>query len=197
MIAVPLNELYLARGTCIMSFSVTLPAHAQHFSSITPNAVAPSILSTNTLGADTVNFSSAAPIGNYLPSLITNNGHTFKTSGTLPMKDGKLIYTGIVGDTVTQEQGYEAAKLCAQNALALAEQELGSLDRIKKVTTVTGYVASTPGFTDHPKVINGASDYLVETLGDRGRHTRAAVGMASLPLNAPVEISFEMEITPE
>lgn len=112
------------------------------------------------------------------------------------MVDGKLKHTGIVGDTVSLDEAHQAAEQCAKNALAMAEEQLGSLDAITQILAVTGYVASTPKFGQHPHVLNGASDYLVRILGERGRHTRTAVGVASLPLNSPVEISFLMAVQP-
>lgn len=128
----------------------------------------------------------AAPLANYVPYLLIGN-HLF-ISGQLPMKDGSIAITGKVGDTLSLEQGVEAAKLCAINILAQAKAALGSLDRISTLAKLGGFVAAPPSFTDHPKVINGASDLMVSVLGDAGRHTRFAVGASALPLDAAVEI---------
>ena len=130
----------------------------------------------------------ASPKGNYLPALST--GHLLYLSGALPLWEGELRYSGAVGAEQTLEAGYEAAKLCALNSLAVIKAELGSLDAIEQIVSVSGYVYGKPGFADSPQVINGASDLLVELLGDRGKHTRAAVTVAGLPLQASVEIQM-------
>jgi enamine deaminase RidA (YjgF/YER057c/UK114 family) len=118
------------------------------------------------------------------------HGGTARTSGQLPRdRDGRVINTGVVGDTVTVDEAYEAARACALNALSVLRAELGSLDRIDRILTVTGYVASAPGFTEQPKVVDGASHLLVEVFGEpAGRHTRSAIGVAALPRGGPVEI---------
>lgn len=131
------------------------------------------------------------PLGTYVPFI--RQGNLVMTSGLLPMVDGELLATGLVTEA-TLAQANAAAQQCAANALLLFEQELGSLDTIKRMVSVTGYVQAAAGFTQHPQVINGASDYLVEHLGERGQHVRTAVGVASLPLDASVEISFVAEI---
>ncbi len=127
-----------------------------------------------------------AAIGTYVP--FVHLGGQLLISGQLPMKDGAIAVAGTLGDGVDVAQGQEAAKLCALNILAQAKAALGDLDRIVQLLRLNGFVSATPGFADHPKVINGASDLMVEILGDKGRHTRIAVGCASLPLNAAVEI---------
>lgn len=127
-----------------------------------------------------------AAIGTYVP-FVHLDGQLL-ISGQLPMKDGALAVAGTLGDGVEVAQGQEAARLCALNILAQAKAALGDLDRIVQLLRLNGFVSATPGFADHPKVINGASDLMVEILGDKGRHTRIAVGCASLPLNAAVEI---------
>lgn len=132
-----------------------------------------------------------AAVANYLPVIEEDGWIT--VSGQLPLKDGKLTCTGYVGKDVTAEEAYEAAKLCAINGLALIKQAAGSLDRVR-ITRVGGFVASAPGFTGQPQVINGASDLLVAVLGERGRHARAAVGVAELPLGAAVEVEFSARI---
>jgi enamine deaminase RidA (YjgF/YER057c/UK114 family) len=136
----------------------------------------------------------ATPIANYVPAVRT--GNLLFISGQLPLKDGQVSITGIVGDTVTPEQAQDAAKLCALNIIAQAKTALnGDLDRVKRVVKLTGFVAAGPSFGGHPQVINGASDVMVQVFGDAGRHSRAAVGAPSLPRNAPVEVEaiFEVE----
>jgi len=139
------------------------------------------------------------PVANYVPyKLIVNHTPpeaTLITSGMIPVVDGKPLYTGKLGDTVSIEQGVECARACALNALGWAMTAFsGNLDRIDEVIRVNGFVACVPGFTDHPRVINGCSDLLVEVFGERGQHTRTAVGMASLPLDVPVEIDFTFKV---
>jgi enamine deaminase RidA (YjgF/YER057c/UK114 family) len=132
-----------------------------------------------------------APAGNYLPGTIS--GNLLFTSGQIPTKDGSIAYSGTVGADLSLEDGQAAARLCTLNGLAVAKGLLGDLDRITRVVKVNGYVRSAPGFTDQPKVINGASDLLVEILGDPGRHARAALGVSELPLGVGVEIDFLFE----
>jgi len=127
-----------------------------------------------------------AAIGSYVP-FVHMNGQLF-VSGQLPMKDGGLAVSGTLGYGVALESGQEAAKLCALNVLAQAKAALGDLDRIAQLLRLSGFVNAAPGFADHPKVINGASDLMVEVLGNKGLHTRIAVGCSSLPLNAAVEV---------
>lgn len=127
-----------------------------------------------------------AAIGTYVP-FVHMNGQLI-VSGQLPMKDGAVAVSGQLGDGVEVAQGQEAARLCALNILAQAKAALGDLDRITQLLRLNGFVSATADFSDHPKVINGASDLMVEILGDKGRHTRIAVGCPSLPLNAAVEI---------
>ena len=127
-----------------------------------------------------------AAIGTYVP--FVHLGGQLMISGQLPMKDGAIAIAGTLGDGVDVAQGQEAARLCALNILAQAKAALGDFDRIAQLMRLNGFVSAAPGFADHPKVINGASDLMVEILGDKGRHTRIAVGCSSLPLNAAVEI---------
>lgn len=134
----------------------------------------------------------AAPAANYVPYVLS--GNILHLSGQLPMEDGKLAVTGLVGRDVDVAGARRAAELCAINLLAQAKAALGDLSRIRRVVKIQGFVASTPDFTEQHLVINGASDLLVSVLGEAGRHARAAVGMASLPLNAAVEIDAIMEI---
>ena len=133
----------------------------------------------------------AAPAANYLP--YTRTGNLLFTSGQLPFRDGVLTATGRVGAEVGLDAGREAAKWCAVNILAQAQAALGDLAAIRRIVKITVFVASSPEFTSQHLVANGASDLLVEALGDDGRHARSAVGMASLPLNAPVEIEAIIE----
>ena len=135
----------------------------------------------------------AKPVASYIPTLIVSN--LLFTSGNLPMKDGKVIYTGKMGEGKnTIEVGCEASRLATLNSLSAARAILGSLSKIKRVVKVSGFVNSGPGFTDQPKVINGASDLLVNIFGEAGRHVRSAIGVSELPLNALVEIEFIYEI---
>ncbi|GBD40931.1 hypothetical protein HRbin39_00303 [bacterium HR39] len=128
----------------------------------------------------------AAPVANYVPA-VEAAGLLF-VSGQLPLEGGRLSLQGRLGAEVDVEAGVRAARLCALNVLAQAKAALGDLDRIARLVEVRGFVACTPEFTDHPKVINGASDLFVGVLGEAGRHARFAVGCPSLPLGAPVEI---------
>jgi enamine deaminase RidA (YjgF/YER057c/UK114 family) len=127
-----------------------------------------------------------AGIGTYVP-FVHLNAMLF-ISGQLPLEDGKIAVAGKVGDGLDVEAGQKAARLCALNILAQAKAALGDLDRIVQLLRLNGFVNAAPDFVDHPKVINGASDLLVEILGNKGRHTRIALGASSLPLNAAVEI---------
>lgn len=133
----------------------------------------------------------AAPAANYIP--FSQSGTLLFTSGQLPLKDGKLTATGLLGRDLDVAAGQDAAKWCAVNILAQAKAALGDLDRIKRIVKISVFVASTPDFIEQHLVANGASNLLVEVLGDAGRHARSAVGMASLPLNAPVEIEAIIE----
>ena len=135
----------------------------------------------------------AAPAANYVPYIRT--GHLLFTAGQLPLKDGKLQASGLLGRDVDTATGKEAAKYCAINILAQAKAALGDLETIRRLVKITVFVASTPDFVEQHLVANGASDFLVAALGERGKHARSAVGTASLPLNAAVEIEaiFEVE----
>ncbi len=128
----------------------------------------------------------APPAANYVPALIS--GQQLFISGQLPMKDGALHITGQVGEELSIEQGQEAARLCAINILAQIRTALNGFERFEQLLRLGGFVNAPASFGDHPQVINGASDLLVEVLGDAGRHTRFAVGAAGLPFNAAVEI---------
>ena len=122
------------------------------------------------------------------------HGGAARTSGQLPRIDGALTCTGTLGIDVTVEQGAAAARVCALNALSVLRAALGTLDRIERVLTVTGFVASAPGFHDQPAVVDGASRVLFEIFGDAGRHTRSAVGVAALPRGGPVEIEVTVAL---
>jgi enamine deaminase RidA (YjgF/YER057c/UK114 family) len=134
----------------------------------------------------------AAPVAAYVPCVRT--GNLVYVSGQVPSVDGKPTHLGHLGDDVDLEAGRAAARTCAVNVLAALKAELGELSRVRRVVKVTGFVASTPGFTDHPKVVNAASELFGEVFGDAGRHARAAVGMAALPLGVPVEVEAIVEV---
>jgi enamine deaminase RidA (YjgF/YER057c/UK114 family) len=116
------------------------------------------------------------------------------TAGQVPLQDGTLLHMGKVGDDVSPEEAQGCARLCALNALAAAAAQAGGLDAIGRVVKVTGFVASAPGFKDQPVVLNGASDLLREIFGEAGLHARSAVGVAELPLGAPVEVEIVVEV---
>lgn len=137
----------------------------------------------------------SAPAGSYVPARL--HGDLLAVSGQIPVRPGQPLPAGHCGVDVTVEEGYAHARQCALNGLAAARAALGSLDRIAGVVRVAGYVASPPDFTQHPAVVNGASDLLVEVFGAAGRHARAAVGMVSLPLGVPVEVEFLFAVTPD
>lgn len=128
----------------------------------------------------------ATPVGAYRPAVV--DGDHVITSGQLPLKDGTLVATGLVGNEVTEATAKDAARICALNALAAAAAAVGGVDRLTAVVKVTGFVASAPGFTAQPGVLNGASEVLGEIFGAAGLHARSAVGVAALPLGAPVEV---------
>ena len=132
------------------------------------------------------------PVAAYVPAVVT--GRYVYTSGQLPMRDGAMIAEGLVGSDVDPETAKECARQCAINALAAAQSVVGSLDRVTRVVKVVGFVASTSGFTAQPAVINGASELLLEIFGEAGRHARSAVGVAALPINAPVEVEMVLEV---
>ena len=132
------------------------------------------------------------PVGSYVPAIRT--GQLVMTSGQIPMKKGKLMFEGKVPGDLSLEEAAEAASLCALNALAAAADAAGGIDKISRIIHVGAFVNSSPGFTDQAKVANGASDLLVKIFRDAGRHTRAAVGVAELPLNAAVELDLIVEL---
>jgi enamine deaminase RidA (YjgF/YER057c/UK114 family) len=133
------------------------------------------------------------PVASYVT--VRTVGRLAFVAGQIPMPDGAVSPSGPVGGDVTTQDAAEGARRCAIQALAALRQELGSLDRIEGIVKVDVFVASAPGFTDQSKVANGASDLLVEVFGERGRHARAAVGVAELPLGAAVEVALVAEVS--
>lgn len=134
----------------------------------------------------------AAPAANYVPFVKT--GNQLFISGQLPMEGGAIAVSGKLGADLASEDGQKAAKLCAINLLAQAKAATGDLNKVVRLVKIVGFVNSTGDFTEQPKVINGASDFLVEAMGDIGRHARSAVSAASLPFGAAVEIEAIFEI---
>lgn len=133
----------------------------------------------------------ASPIGAYLPYV--RSGNLVLTSGQLPFVDGALARTGKLGADLTTEEGHELARICGLNLLAIADMAVPGLAGVR-VVKLTAYVASDPSFTEHPKVANGASELFAAVLGEAGRHSRSAVGVAALPQDAPVEIEAIFEV---
>jgi enamine deaminase RidA (YjgF/YER057c/UK114 family) len=132
------------------------------------------------------------PVANYVRSVRT--GNLVFVAGHLPVQDGKVVYQGKLGRDMDVETGYLAARLVMLNCLATLKEELGDLDRVRRIVKLLGMVNSAPDFTDTPGVVNGASDLLVQLFGERGRHARSAVGMSTLPLGASVEIEMVVEV---
>jgi len=133
----------------------------------------------------------AKPVAAYLPAVVT--GNLVYTSGQVPFADGVLLATGKVGGAVSPEEAAQLTRQCALNALAAAGEAIGSLDRVTRVVKVVVFVNSAPGFTGQPGVANGGSEFLGELFGEAGRHARSAVGVAELPLDAPVELELILE----
>jgi enamine deaminase RidA (YjgF/YER057c/UK114 family) len=134
-----------------------------------------------------------APVAAYVPAVRT--GSYVYTAGQLPLVEGKLLMTGKVGAQVSVAEAAALARTCALNALAALVSVTGGLSAVVRVVKVTGFVASDPAFTDQPRVVNGASELLLEVFGEGGRHARSAVGMAALPFDAPVEIELIAEVS--
>lgn len=134
----------------------------------------------------------AKPAGAYVPAV--QSGNLVFTAGQIPLVEGKLVATGKVGKEISVEQAKDIARICALNAVAAIKGVVGDLDRVKKVVKVVGFVASTPDFIQQPQVINGASELLEQIFGENGIHARSAVGVAVLPLDAPVEVELIVEI---
>jgi enamine deaminase RidA (YjgF/YER057c/UK114 family) len=132
------------------------------------------------------------PVAAYIPAV--RSGDQVFTSGQLPMRSGELLATGKVGAGVTEEEAYACAQQCALNAIAAVNAEVGDLSLVKRVVKVVVFVASSPDFTGQPKVANGASELLGKVFGDAGVHARSAVGVAALPLDAPVEVEVIVEL---
>jgi enamine deaminase RidA (YjgF/YER057c/UK114 family) len=133
------------------------------------------------------------PAGSYIP--VVTSGNLAFVSGQIPMQDGKVMFTGKVPTEKSIEEAQGAAKLCAINILAQLKSNLGSLDKITKIVRLSGFVNSAPDFSEQPKIINSASDLFFEILGEKGKHSRIAVGVSSLPLNSTVEIDAVVEFT--
>lgn len=132
------------------------------------------------------------PVASYVPAVRVDN--YVYTSGQIPFAGGELKYKGKVGSDLAEDQGYEAAKICAVNCLSAVRELAGSLDNIERIVKVSGYVNSAPGFFNQPRVINGASDLLGQVFGEAGKHARAAVGVSELPLNAAVEVEMVVKL---
>ena len=132
------------------------------------------------------------PLAAYIPAMQV--GNLVMTSGQVPISEGKVKYSGKVGSDLSEEEGKEAAKLCALNCLSAIKSVIGNLDKIKRVVKLTVFVSSAEGFTAQPKVANGASEFIGEIFGDAGKHVRSAVGVSELPLNSAVEIEMIVEI---
>lgn len=133
-----------------------------------------------------------APLAAYVPAV--RSGSLIYTAGQLPLVEGQLLATGKVGEQVSAGEAAALARTCALNALAAAASVVAGLSAIRRIVKVTGFVASAPGFTGQPQVVNGASELLLEVFGEAGRHARSAVGMAVLPLDAPVEVELIAEV---
>lgn len=134
----------------------------------------------------------AQPVGAYRPAV--RDGDLVLTSGQLPLRSGTLVSTGLVGDDVSQDEAKDAARVCALNAIAAAAEAAGGVDHLARVVKVTGFIASAPGFTAQPYVLNGASELLGEVFGEAGLHARSAVGVAALPLGASVEVEVTFRV---
>ena len=133
------------------------------------------------------------PVAEYIPA--KKSGNLVYCSGQGPVKEnGEFLYTGKVGGEVSKEEGYEATQLCALNALAAIKSAIGSLDKIKSIVKLRGFVNSTPDFTDQPQVVNGASELMVNIFGEKGRHARSALGTSVLPDDIPVELEMIVEV---
>ena len=132
------------------------------------------------------------PLAAYVPTM--RDGNSIYTSGQLPLVDGQLAATGKVGETVTVENAQSYARICVLNGLAAIKAEVGDLDKITQITKLVGFVSSAPEFEKQHIVINGASEFLAEIFGETGTHARSAVGVAMLPMNAPVEVEMIVKV---
>ena len=133
------------------------------------------------------------PLGSYIPVLRT--GNLVFLSGILPLRQGKLIKQGKVGKDLSLDEAREEARTATINALSVLKAHVGNLDKVTRCVKIAGYIASSPDFTEQPKVLNAASDLLFEIFGDKGKHARSTVGVNVLPLNAPLEIDFIFEVS--
>ena len=138
--------------------------------------------------------SAPTPAGAYVPTVRT--GNLVFVSGQVPKQDGKIRFRGSIGDNLSLEDGQQAARFCTLNALAAIKGEIGDLALIRRIVKLTGYVRSATDFTAHPMIIDGASELLIELFGERGRHSRVAVGVGSLPLGVAVELEMIVEVEP-
>ena len=134
----------------------------------------------------------AKPVANYVGWV--RAGNLVFTAGQVTIKDGRFEYQGKLGSDLDIDEGARAARLCAINVIAQLKDACGSLDRVKRIVKLTGFVNAVPEFTDHPKVVNGASDLMVEVFGEAGKHARSAVGVGSLPMNVAVEVEAVAEV---
>jgi enamine deaminase RidA (YjgF/YER057c/UK114 family) len=135
----------------------------------------------------------AVPVANYVPFVRT--GNLLMISGQICLEGGKLVAKGQLGGGISVEEGQKAARVCGVNVLAQVKAALGDLDRVTRVVRLGGFVNSAPGFLDSPKVMNGASDLMVAAFGDKGKHARTTVGVAALPLDAPIEVEGLFEVS--
>lgn len=133
------------------------------------------------------------PSFSYIPGLLTDDGYIY-VSGQLPMVNGEIKYKGKVGEDLTEEEGYEAAKICALNGLGVVKSLIGTLDKVERIIEVSGFVNAGSDYEDHPKVINGASDVLGDIFGEKGQHTRIALGASGLPLGVAVEVKMIVKV---
>jgi enamine deaminase RidA (YjgF/YER057c/UK114 family) len=134
------------------------------------------------------------PVAAYVPVVVS--GTLAFVAGQVPIIDGQVMHPGLLGGEVSVEQGFEGGRRAALQALSALRAELGSFDRLRRIVQVTVYIASTPEFGEHPQVANGASELLVAVLGEEGKHARAAIGMASLPLGGCIEVAVTAEVAP-
>ncbi|MHA1723188.1 MAG: RidA family protein [Candidatus Baldrarchaeia archaeon] len=132
------------------------------------------------------------PVAAYIPAVKT--GNVIFISGQIPVVEGKVRYKGKVGQDISVEEGYEAAKICALNALSIIKDIVGSLDKVKRIVRIVGYVNCTEDFEEPHKVVNGASEFLVKIFGEKGRHARLALGSNALPLGAAIELEMIVEV---
>ncbi len=133
-----------------------------------------------------------AAVAAYQPWIQT--GNLIFTSGQLPFRDGEIAYAGKLGAEILEEDGYQAARQCALNAIAQLKAATGNLDKIQKIVRIEGYVHCSEGFRGHPQVLNGASDLVAEIFGEHGKHTRLALGINEMPLNAAVQLAMTAEV---